>query len=294
MNSKLIAFIARNRKRNRHLYEPHMIEGIDYVVCPISDERLVMIKNNYITQILGIRPDDYPHVKRICDRRRDNIKHGLRQIDIVTGVTNYEKGQIKARQTLSRIDQDGLSGYAKKGQKTRSTHMCKIDDHGKNGYARLAAKAIIKGNLTKAEKGIITHTWQRDSYYRYKTLVLHLTNRHRANLTQGYITGLAGKPGAWHIDHRFSILQGFKDQISPIVIGHRANLQMLPWKQNIQKLHRCAVTKDELFSETGYYQERNQIEFEIILQFIQEDVDQGIPPNAAYLLERFHAADICK
>lgn len=294
MNSKLIAFIARNRKRNRHLYEPHMIEGIDYVVCPISDERLVMIKNNYITQILGIRPDDYPNVKRICDRRRDNIKHGLRQIDIATGLTNYEKGQIKARRTLSRIDQDGLSGYAKKGQKTRSTHMCKIDDHGKNGYARLAAKAIIKGNLTKAEKGIITHTWQRDSYYRYKTLVLHLTNRHRADLTQGYITGLAGKPGAWHIDHRFSILQGFKDQISPIVIGHRANLQMLPWKQNIQKLHRCAVTKDELFSETGYCQERNQIEFEIIFQFIQEDVDQGIPPNAAYLLERFYAADICK
>lgn len=292
MNPKLAAFIKRNRKRNRHLYNPEMVQGKDYVVCPISGERLVMIKNNYISQILGMRPDEYPDVKRVCDRRIDNIRQGLHQIDAETGLTKYEQGQIKARQTLSRLDQNGLSGYAKKGQKTRSTHMGKIDDHGRNGYARLAAKAIIKGNLTKAEKGIITHPWQRDAYYRYKTLVLHLTNHHRADLTQGYITGLAGKPGAWHIDHRFSIMQGFKDQISPFVIGHRANLQMLPWKQNIQKLHRCAVTKDELLDQTGYDQQRNRIEFEVIAKFIQEDADQGIPPNAAYLLERFYASDI--
>lgn len=294
MNKKLAAFIARNRKRNCHLYEPHMVEGIDYVVCPISDARLAMIKNNYIIQILGMLPNDYPDIKRICDRRRDNIKHGLQKIDVATGLTNYEKGQVKARQTLSRIDQDECSGYAKKGQKTRSTHMSNIDDHGRNGYARLAAKAIIKGNLTKAEKGIITHPWQRDSYYRYKTLVLYLTNYHRKDLTRGYITGLAGKPGAWHVDHRFSIMQGFKDQISPFVIGHRANLQMLPWKQNIQKLHRCAVTQDELFVETGYNQEKNQIEFEIISKFIQEDADRGIPPNAAYLLARFYESNICQ
>lgn len=292
MNKKLEKFIARNQKRNSHLYGPEMVEGYDYVVCPISQARLSMIKNNYITEVLGISLDEYPAIKRICEKRKQNIKSGLQKIDPITGMTHYEKGQIKARKILSQKDENGISGYKKKGQKTRSTHMSKIDEFGRNGYARIASKAIIKGNLTKAEKGIITHPSNRNSYYRYKTLVLHLTNRHRQTLTEGYVTGLAGKPGAWHIDHRFSIIQGFREQISPFVIGHLENLQMLPWKQNIQKLHRCDISKEELFRITKYDPYRSQLEFGIISQLIQDDINQKISPNAAYLLERFYESDI--
>lgn len=293
MNEKLKKFIARNRKRNSHLYEPGMIEGYDYIVCPISQARLSMIKNNYITRVLGMSLDEYPDIERVCEKRKQNIKFGLQKIDPATGITNYEKGQIKARKILSQLDETGISGYKKKGQKTRSTHMSKIDNFGRNGYARIASKAIIKGNLTKAEKGIIMHPSCRDSYYRYKTLVLHLTNRYRQELTEGYITGLAGKPGAWHIDHKFSIIQGFREKISPFVIGHRENLQMLPWKQNIQKLHRCDISLEELFCITDYDNDRNRKEFEIINLLIQDDINQGISPNAAYLLERFYESDIC-
>lgn len=292
MNEKLEKFIARNQKRNSHLYKSGTIEGYDYVICPISQARLSMIKNNYITNVLGMSLDEYPKINRICEKRKENIKSGLQKIDPTTGMTNYEKGQIKARKILSQKDKDGVSGYKKKGQKTRSTHMNKIDELGRNGYAKIASKAIIKGNLTKAEKGIITHPSSRDNYYRYKTLVLHLTNYHRQKLTEGYITGLAGKPGAWHVDHKFSIIQGFREKISPFVIGHRANLQMLPWKQNIQKLHHCDISKENLFFITGYDQDKNQKEFEIINQLIQDDINQTISPNASYLLERFYESDI--
>ena len=292
MNKKLQQFLARNQKRNSHLYQPETIEGYDYVVCPISQARLSMIKNNYITEVLGMSLDEYPAINRICEKRKQNIKSGLQKIDPIAGMTNYEKGQIKARKILSQTDDKGISGYKKKGQKTRSTHMSKIDELGRNGYARIASKAIIKGNLTKAEKGIIAHPSSRDSYYRYKTLVLHLTNRYRQVLTEGYVTGLAGKSGAWHIDHKFSIIQGFKEKISPFVIGHRENLQMLPWKQNIQKLHRCDISKEELFRITGYDLDKSQIEFGIISRLIQDDIDQELSPNAAYLLERFYESDI--
>jgi hypothetical protein len=292
MNKKLEKFIKRNQKRNSHLYESGTIEGYDYIVCPISQARLSMIKNNYVTNILGMSLDEYPEINRICEKRKENIKSGLQKIDSVTGMTNYEKGQIKARMILSQTDENGVSGYKKKGQKTRSTHMSKIDELGRNGYARIASKAIIKGNLTKAEKGIITHPSCRDNYYRYKTLVLHLTNYHRQQLTKGYITGLAGKPGAWHIDHKFSIIQGFREKISPFVIGHYENLQMLPWKQNIQKLHRCDISKEDLFGITGYNHDKNQQEFEIINQLIQDDIEHRISPNASYLIERFYESDI--
>jgi len=138
MNTKLTQFIKRNRRRNAHLYQPGLTEGQDYVVCPISSERLSMIKDNYITCVLGMNVEDYPPVQRSCQGRKENIKQGLQKIDPTTGLTVYEAGQIKARTVLKQVDESGLSGYDRKGQKTRATHMNKIDELGRNGYRRQA------------------------------------------------------------------------------------------------------------------------------------------------------------
>lgn len=53
--------------------------------------------------------------------------------------------------------------------------------------------------------------------------------------------------GKYHIDHKFSILEGFKNNILPIVISHPFNLQMLKEKENISKDFRCSITKRDLY-----------------------------------------------
>jgi len=138
MRKQIIEFIKRNKKRNQHLYALNTIEGYDYVVCPISGERLSMIKDNYITNVLGLAVEEYPDIQRICIKRKENIKHGLQQVDPETGLTRYEASQIQARQILKQVDSDGLSGYKKKGQKTRATHLSRVDEFGRNGYRRQA------------------------------------------------------------------------------------------------------------------------------------------------------------
>lgn len=151
MNSKLASFIKRNKKRNAHLYQPGLIEGHDYVTCPVSGERLSMIKDNYITKILDMAVEEYPNVQRICHRRRENIKHGLHQIDPTTGLTRYEVGQIQARQILKQVDSTGCSGYKKKGQRTRATHLNRVDEFGRNGYKRQAhvrLTTVLENGLT--------------------------------------------------------------------------------------------------------------------------------------------------
>lgn len=47
--------------------------------------------------------------------------------------------------------------------------------------------------------------------------------------------GKAGIDGAYHLDHIKSVFSGFKNSVSPEVIGHISNLQMLPWKDNQRK-----------------------------------------------------------
>lgn len=292
MNTKIEEFIRRSKYRNPHLYNDSVEEGYDYVVCPVSMARMSMIKSSYIERILGMTVEEYdskyPEVQKIAQKRKVNISAGLQQTDPVTGKSRYELSQEKARAKLSATDSDGISGYKKKGQKTKSTHMANVDEMGRNGYSRIATKAILKGNKTKADRGLITSATCRDEFSRYKTVVWYLTNKHRVEITKGYKTGLAGTEGAWHIDHMFSILEGYKRRISPLVLGHRFNLTMLPWKSNIKKHASCSITLNELFVLTRYSLSDSEEEFSIFVKFINQDITNNISPNAAYLLERYH------
>jgi hypothetical protein len=292
MNKKLTEFIKRNKKRNAHLYQPGMTAGHDYVTCPISGQRLSMIKDNYITKILGMPVDQYPRVQRICDKRKENIKHGLHQTDPETGLTRYEAGQIKAREILKQVDSDGLSGYKKKGQRTRATHMRRVDQFGRNGYSQLATKAIINGNRTKAKKGLITDPSTRPEFYRYKAIVTYLTEKHRNLITSGYVTGLAGKAGAFHIDHTYSILSGYKNKISPIIIGSVHNLLMIPWQDNLSKSVKCSISIIELLNKTNYTIEQSDLEFEKIMSLIRYDLENKLPVTGGNILERYYESTV--
>jgi len=140
MNNKLEQFKKRNRKRNAHLYSDNKIKGIDYIVCPVSQERLSMIRKDYITNVLQMSVEEYdclcPMVRGVSESRKNNIKKGLKEIDPVTGKTKYEISQEKSRKVLSKLDNFGVTGYKRKGEKTRATHMNKIDEFGRNGYGR--------------------------------------------------------------------------------------------------------------------------------------------------------------
>jgi hypothetical protein len=49
-----------------------------------------------------------------------------------------------------------------------------------------------------------------------------------------------------HVDHRYSISQGFKDRVNPFYIAHPCNLQMLKAKDNKRKNAKCDHTLEEL------------------------------------------------
>lgn len=56
-----------------------------------------------------------------------------------------------------------------------------------------------------------------------------------------------------HLDHIYSISQGFKDQINPFFIAHPCNLQMLKAKENKKKNAKCGHTTDELFEKINQF-----------------------------------------
>ena len=63
--------------------------------------------------------------------------------------------------------------------------------------------------------------------------------------------GLTGIDGAYHLDHRFSIFEGFKQGIEPEVIGNISNLEFIPWEDNLSKGSNCSITLEELRLKTN-------------------------------------------
>jgi len=145
--NKLEQFKRRNQKRNSQLYADYLTENIDYILCPVSNERLSMIKTTYIERVLAMTVAEYdrlfPGIRGVTPVRRKNIKDGLKEIDKSSGLTKHQLSCVKAKQTLSTPDVDGVSGYDKKGKKTRATHMNNIDQFGRNGYRQQADARLI-------------------------------------------------------------------------------------------------------------------------------------------------------
>lgn len=298
MTEKIEQFKTRNRRRNADLYQADKIEGIDYIICPVSLERLSMIKKSYIERVLKMTVVEYdnqhPGARGSSLARTRNIKKGLHLKDPVSGKTKYEISQEKARKVLSQVDENGVSGYKKKGEKTRATHMKNIDENGRNGYSQLATKAIVKGNATKAKKGLILDPSLRKEFYRYKSLVMYISKKYTKEISLGYTLGVAGTKDACQIDHMFSIMHGYKHKISPLLIGSRYNLKIISWKENLSKHSSSSISLIELFTLSNYTNYKSNNEFNYFINLINEDIKNKTPLSAGSLMEKFYESKLPK
>lgn len=231
------------RGHGKQFYNDNMAEGIDYFVCPITGLRKSEFRELYYNGILGLTREQFCEISGLTDLtapgRKQRVSEGVNAIDPETGKRKCEIGQERARETLSAVDPvTGLTGYQKKGQKTRATHMANVDEYDRNGYKRIAVKAIIKGIKTKRQRGILVAENEATVFGVFKTLVHRMSNKNKTHLDTSK-KGKAGTPGATQVDHKISIQHGFKIGVSPILLSSKSNLEVLTWEQNRKKAHHA-------------------------------------------------------
>lgn len=66
-------------------------------------------------------------------------------------------------------------------------------------------------------------------------------------------------PLTHQLDHRYSILEGFKHQVPLEVIGGRWNLELLPKRKNQDKGTACSITLAELYQNHEPDEEVNEV-----------------------------------
>mgnify|MGYP003383971794 CR=1 FL=1 len=84
-------------------------------------------------------------------------------------------------------------------------------------------------------------------FKKYHQQVRTITNRQPLQELDNFDKrGKAGIEGAYHLDHIYSIIDGFKNDVDPNIIGSIVNLQMIPWEENLVKNSNSWLKLDEL------------------------------------------------
>lgn len=83
----------------------------------------------------------------------------------------------------------------------------------------------------------------KDAYIKYKILCVFYSEQ---SIIEYGLKDIEKRSMRFHVDHKFSIKQGFLSNIEPQIIGSIVNLEILPAIENIRKNSKCSITKEEL------------------------------------------------
>jgi len=115
----------------------------------------------------------------------------------------------------------------------------------------------------RKENGLYDHIYLKKTGYTYeefqKTLpefkkyckkVRCETNKQPLSELKNYEKrGGAKNKNAYHLDHKYSITSGFRNNVCPKIIGNICNLEMIPWKENLTKSLNCSISLENLLKE---------------------------------------------
>lgn len=120
------------------------------------------------------------------------------------------------------------------------------NDHLSGNGCQLCGK--VKMVESKAKLGQVRHPSEIPKFEKYRANVWGITNCSWRKYKR-IINPMDHKRGVntYHLDHIYSIQQGFLNNIPEEIVGHYTNLQILTSKENATKLNKCSKTKENLY-----------------------------------------------
>lgn len=129
-----------------------------------------------------------------------------------------------------------------------------------------------KTRNTRIQNGTQIDELQIDSYLNYKKVVVNRTTTvYRNNIDEINPLKLERGKKQHHIDHKFSIKQGFINNIPVEIISHPCNLYMIWYMENLEKQDRCDITLEKLIENIKNYNNENIIKHYSINKLYQKD-----------------------
>ena len=151
------------------------------------------------------------------------------------GLTSHQRIHYNK---MMDICEEGYNSY----ERVRINRLSDIDEDGYNSYER--AK-ILQKETNEASGFWITEESVED-FRTYSSLCWRYTRNQPIHLLENIEKRGHANKGMFHLDHKYSIFEGFKNEIPAKVIGSIYNLEMVIGRNNISKGRKCSISLEEL------------------------------------------------
>lgn len=194
------------------------------------------------------------------EKRRQDVLHKKTGCPGCVGGLALTTKQFIAKAKLKQPSHIGFRKTVYVNSKTSVVVTCKVHGdfevspmkvlHAREAFAckdcnarRIFDKRVASGQYPDPEN--------LAEYRDYRTVVRRLSNK--------AAKALRGKRNPnKHLDHVFSIKEGFLSGVRPEVIGHITNLRLLSGEANRRKSHSCGKTLKQLFKDYEDYERKNR------------------------------------
>jgi hypothetical protein len=108
-------------------------------------------------------------------------------------------------------------------------------------------KCYEQATETKIKNGIATPKNLKTAWNLYREKVENITTKSWKNHHNKINPNNLPRGREYELDHKFSKTEGFLNNVAPEVIGHHANLELIPKNENRSKRTKCSTTLTELY-----------------------------------------------
>ena len=134
-----------------------------------------------------------------------------------------------------------------------------IEKYGVDNSANINPKVRIDNAMkTKIERGWVIPDEFLSDYQIYRKKVKKLTEstykKYKNIINPNNLERVTNGKNGFQLDHKYSIVEGFLNNVEPEIISHQCNLQMLEWYDNRTKSKKCHIDLVQLKNEIKSYE----------------------------------------
>jgi len=172
---------------------------------------------------------------------------------------SFHSDTIKQKALNTWIKKYGVDNPFKSSNIKEKIKQVLKDRYGVDNSANVNPEIRVnKGIKTKIERGWIIPDEFLSDYQIYRKKVKRLTETtyktYKNIINPNNLERVTNGKNGYQLDHKYSIIEGFLNNVEPKIISHHRNLQMIEWGSNRAKSKRCDIDLEQLKNEIKSYE----------------------------------------
>ena len=213
--------------------------------CPQTGKFVKWNENRYLKFVDQSSKTTYQNKLGLYQNRSEEVNQKRSKSVKQNYIDNPDVYQKKIDTWMIKYGTDNPFKHPRIKEKCKATNLEKYGVE--NNFQR---SDIIEQNYqTGVDLGRITPREQRSDKRRYYDSVAFYTAESWKCHFDKINPNRLDRSNGWELDHIYSQLQGFRDNIPAYIIGHWTNLQMLSKSDNSAKRDSCHKTQEKLFED---------------------------------------------